>query len=168
MSDQKKESAMEEKRRVEQRSFDEEQYDIRSIYTSLEECECKKNDSECLIENYESFKEEQVEEKQDEIQKSEEINKEISLIIFEEGKREEMREICCDISSALNSLSSEEMNLFTNSTNHFLACFSPSVQNFEAQNIENEESLCYKLYKTIRFLLSISFLSFEELKTIVP
>ncbi|KAI5663927.1 hypothetical protein M9H77_23250 [Catharanthus roseus] len=49
-----------------------------------------------------------------------------------------MRESCCDISSSLNSHSSEEK--------------------FEAQNIENEGSLGYKLYKTISFLSSTSFL----------
>ncbi|KAI5664543.1 hypothetical protein M9H77_23866 [Catharanthus roseus] len=72
-----------------------------------------------------------------------------------------MRESCCEISSSLNSHSSEEVNLFTNSNNHFLACFSPSVQKFEAQNMKNEGSLGYKLCKTIGFLPSTSFLSFD-------
>ncbi|KAI5676210.1 hypothetical protein M9H77_07160 [Catharanthus roseus] len=69
-----------------------------------------------------------------------------------------MKESCCDISSSLNSLSSEEVKLFTNSNNHFLACFSPSVQKFEVHNMENEEILIYKLCKTISFLPSASFL----------
>ncbi|KAI5671334.1 hypothetical protein M9H77_11698 [Catharanthus roseus] len=69
----------------------------------------------------------------------------MSLMIFERDKREEMKERYCDISSPLNSLPSEEMNLFTNSNNHFLAFFSQSVQKFEAQNMENEESLDYNI-----------------------
>ncbi|KAI5650289.1 hypothetical protein M9H77_36294 [Catharanthus roseus] len=56
---------------------------------------------------------------------------------------------------------SEEMNLFTYSNNHFLAYFSPSVKKFEAQNMKNEGSLGYKLYKTISFLPPTSFLSFD-------
>ncbi|KAI5683074.1 hypothetical protein M9H77_04302 [Catharanthus roseus] len=83
----------------------------------------------------------------------------MSLMIFEEDKREEMKESYCDISSPLNSLSSKKVNLFTNSNNHFLACYSQSVQKFEAQNMENEGSLGYQLYKTISFLPSMSFLS---------
>ncbi|KAI5663044.1 hypothetical protein M9H77_22367 [Catharanthus roseus] len=43
MSDQKKENAMEEKRRVERGGFNEEQSVIGSISTSLEECEYKKS-----------------------------------------------------------------------------------------------------------------------------
>ncbi|KAI5676947.1 hypothetical protein M9H77_07897 [Catharanthus roseus] len=43
MSDQKKEGAMEERRRMEQESFNEEKSVIDSISTSLEECECKKS-----------------------------------------------------------------------------------------------------------------------------
>ncbi|KAI5653136.1 hypothetical protein M9H77_30323 [Catharanthus roseus] len=70
-----------------------------------------------------------------------------------------MKESCCYISSPLNSLPSEKVNFLTNSNNHFLACFSPSVQKFEAQNMENEGSLGYKLYKTIRLLHSTSFFS---------
>ncbi|KAI5681272.1 hypothetical protein M9H77_02499 [Catharanthus roseus] len=85
----------------------------------------------------------------------------MSLMIFEVDKREETKESCCDISSSLNSLSGEEVNLFTNSNNHFLACFSLSVQKFEAQNMENEGILGYKVYKTISFLPSTSFLSFD-------
>ncbi|KAI5676524.1 hypothetical protein M9H77_07474 [Catharanthus roseus] len=69
-----------------------------------------------------------------------------------------MKLSCCDISSSLNSLSSKEGNLFTNSNNHFLAFFSQSVQKFEAQKKENEGILGYKLYKTISFLPSTSFL----------
>ncbi|KAI5677518.1 hypothetical protein M9H77_08468 [Catharanthus roseus] len=80
----------------------------------------KTKESECLIENHESFKEERVEEKKDEIENNKETKEEMSSILFEGDKREEMRESCCDISSPLNSLSSEEMNLFTNSINHFL------------------------------------------------
>ncbi|KAI5649692.1 hypothetical protein M9H77_35697 [Catharanthus roseus] len=68
-----------------------------------------------------------------------------------------MKESCCDISLPLNPLSSEEVNLFTSSNNHFLACFSQSVQKFEAQNMENVGILGYKLYKTISFLPSTSF-----------
>ncbi|KAI5676617.1 hypothetical protein M9H77_07567 [Catharanthus roseus] len=95
---------------------------------STKESEGKRKGSECLIENHESLKEEQVKEKQDEIQKSEETD--------------------------------EEVNLFTNSNNHFLAYFSQSVQKFEVQNMENEGILAYKRYKTISFLPSKSFLSF--------
>ncbi|KAI5682196.1 hypothetical protein M9H77_03424 [Catharanthus roseus] len=51
-----------------------------------------------------------------------------------------MRESYSDISSPLNLLSNKEK--------------------FEAQNMENEGSLCYKLYKTISFLASTFFLSF--------
>ncbi|KAI5681013.1 hypothetical protein M9H77_02240 [Catharanthus roseus] len=105
-----------------------------------------------------SLKEEQEKEKQNEIEKSEETKEEMSLMIFEGDKREEMKESRCDISLPLNSLSTGGVNLFTNSNNHFLACFSPSMQKFEAQNMENEGSLAYKLYKTISFLLSTSFL----------
>ncbi|KAI5667708.1 hypothetical protein M9H77_17561 [Catharanthus roseus] len=94
--------------------------------------------SECLIENDESLTQEQEKEKQDEIEKSEETKEEMSLMVFEGDKREEMRESCCDISSLLNSLSSEEK--------------------FEAQNMENQGSLDYKLYKTITFLPSTSFI----------
>ncbi|KAI5681570.1 hypothetical protein M9H77_02798 [Catharanthus roseus] len=152
--------AMEEKKRVEQGSFNEEQSIIESISTSLEKCECNKSvvstkesegkikESECLIEIRESFKEEQVEEKQDKIEKFEETKEEVSLILFEGDKREEMGESCCDIISPLNSLSSKEVNLFINSLNHFLACFSPSVQKFEAQNMENKGSLGYKPTKS--------------------
>ncbi|KAI5672376.1 hypothetical protein M9H77_12740 [Catharanthus roseus] len=80
-----------------------------------------------------------------------------------ENKREEVKESCCDISSSLNSLSSEEVNLFANSNNHFLPSFSLSVQKFEAQSMENEGSLGYKLYKTISFLPSTSFSSFDSI-----
>ncbi|KAI5649988.1 hypothetical protein M9H77_35993 [Catharanthus roseus] len=79
MSDQKKESAMEEKRRLEQESFNEEQSVIESISTSLEECECKKS---CLIKNHESLKEEEKEEKQVEIEKSEETKEGMSSFLF--------------------------------------------------------------------------------------
>ncbi|KAI5672035.1 hypothetical protein M9H77_12399 [Catharanthus roseus] len=85
----------------------------------------------------------------------------MSLMIFEGDKREEMKERCCDIISPLNSPSNEEVNLLTNSINHFLACFSLCVQKFEAQDLKNEGSLYYKLYKTISFLPSTSFLSFD-------
>ncbi|KAI5653595.1 hypothetical protein M9H77_30782 [Catharanthus roseus] len=105
---------------------------------STKESEGKRKYSECLIENHESLKEEQVEEKQDEIEKSEKTKEELSLMIFEGDKREEMRESCCDIISPLNSLSSEEPNLFTNFINHFFDWFSPSVQKFEAQDLGNE------------------------------
>ncbi|KAI5676265.1 hypothetical protein M9H77_07215 [Catharanthus roseus] len=46
-----------------------------------------------------------------------------------------------------------ESELVNNSNNHFLACFSPIMQKFEAQNMENTGSLGYKLYKTIRNLM---------------
>ncbi|KAI5664119.1 hypothetical protein M9H77_23442 [Catharanthus roseus] len=75
--------------------------------------------------------------------------------------KEEMRESCCDTSSPLNSLSSEEVNLFANSINHFLAYFSTCAQKFETQNMENEGSLCYNLCETISFLPSTFFLSFD-------
>ncbi|KAI5668880.1 hypothetical protein M9H77_18733 [Catharanthus roseus] len=99
-----------------------------------------------------------MEEKKDEIEKTEETKEEMSSILFKGDEREEMIESSSDISSPLNSLSNEEVKLFTNSNNHFLACFSPSVQKFEAQNMENEGSLGYKLYKTISFLPSTYFL----------
>ncbi|KAI5681950.1 hypothetical protein M9H77_03178 [Catharanthus roseus] len=156
MSDQRKESAIEEKRRVEQGSYNEEQSVIGSISTSLEECECKKS-----VVSTKSLKEEEKEEKQDETEKIEETKEEMSSILFEGDKREEMKESCCNISSPLNSLSSEEVNLFTNSNNHFLACFSPGLKKFEAQNMENEGNLCYKLYETISFIPSTSFLFFD-------
>ncbi|KAI5652288.1 hypothetical protein M9H77_29475 [Catharanthus roseus] len=107
---------MEEKGRVEQGSFNEEQNVIESISTSLKECECKKSvvstkesegktkESECSVENHESFKEEQVEEKTDEIEKSDETKEEMSSILVEGDKREEMGESCCEISSPSNSL----------------------------------------------------------------
>ncbi|KAI5681750.1 hypothetical protein M9H77_02978 [Catharanthus roseus] len=122
------------------------------IVLSTKESEGKRKESESLIENHEIFKEEQVKEKQYEIEKSEKTKEEMSLMIFEGDKGEEVREICCDISSLLNSLSSEEMNLFTNSINHFRACISPCAKKIEAQDLENEGSLYYKLYKTISFL----------------
>ncbi|KAI5677458.1 hypothetical protein M9H77_08408 [Catharanthus roseus] len=65
MSHQKKESAMEEKIRVEQESFTRNEVVIESISSSLKEYECKKSvvstkesegktkESECLIENHE-------------------------------------------------------------------------------------------------------------------
>ncbi|KAI5677450.1 hypothetical protein M9H77_08400 [Catharanthus roseus] len=133
---------------------------VKSV-VSTKESEGKMKENEFLIENFESLKEEQVEEKQDEIEKSEETKEDMRLRIFEGDKREKMKESCCDISSSLNSLSNEEVNLFTNSNNHFLSCFSPSMQKFEAQKMENEGSLGYKLYKTKSFLLSTSFLSFD-------
>ncbi|KAI5671898.1 hypothetical protein M9H77_12262 [Catharanthus roseus] len=133
---------------------------VKSV-VSTKESEGNRKGSECLIKNHEILKEEQVEEKQDEIEKSEETKEEMSLMIFERDEREEMRESSCDISSSSNSLSSKEVNLFTNSNNHFLTCFSLSVQKFEAQDMENEGSLSYRLYKTIIFLPSTSFLSFD-------
>ncbi|KAI5663389.1 hypothetical protein M9H77_22712 [Catharanthus roseus] len=62
----------------------------------------------------------------------------MSSMSFEGDKREEIRESCCDISSQLNSLSSEEK--------------------FEAGNMENEGILGCMLYKTISFLHSTSLL----------
>ncbi|KAI5682089.1 hypothetical protein M9H77_03317 [Catharanthus roseus] len=96
---------------------------VKSV-VSTKESEGKRKESEYLIENNESLKEEKVKEKKDEIEKSEETKEEISLMIFERDKREEMKGSCRDINSSLNSLSTEEMNLFTNSNNHFLDCFS--------------------------------------------
>ncbi|KAI5682059.1 hypothetical protein M9H77_03287 [Catharanthus roseus] len=127
--------------------------EIKSV-VSTKESERKRKESECLIENHESLKEEQVNEKKNEMEKSERTK--------EKGdKGEEMKDSRCDVSSSLNSLSTEEVNLFTNSNNHFLACFPQTVQKFEAQNMENTEILGYKLYKTISFLPSTSFLSFD-------
>ncbi|KAI5681248.1 hypothetical protein M9H77_02475 [Catharanthus roseus] len=60
MSDQKKESAMEEKRRV--------KCECEKSAVSTKEREEKRKENECLIENHESLKEEQVEEKQEEIE----------------------------------------------------------------------------------------------------
>ncbi|KAI5683012.1 hypothetical protein M9H77_04240 [Catharanthus roseus] len=65
---------------------------VKSIMCT-KESEGKIKESEYLIENHESLKEEQVEEKQDEVEKSEERKEEMSLMIFEGDKREEMREI---------------------------------------------------------------------------
>ncbi|KAI5682509.1 hypothetical protein M9H77_03737 [Catharanthus roseus] len=155
--DQKKESAMEEEKGVEQESFNEGQ----SSVVSTKESKGKTKESKCLIENHESLKEEENEEKQDESENSEETKEEKSSILFEGDKGEEMKESCCDISSPLNSLSSEEVNSFTNSNKHFLSCFSPCVRKFEAQNMEIEGILCYKLYKTISFIPSTSFLFFD-------
>ncbi|KAI5669375.1 hypothetical protein M9H77_19228 [Catharanthus roseus] len=85
--------AMEEKKRVEQGSFNEEQSVIESIDTSLEESKCKKSvvstketvgktkESECLTENNKSFKDEQVEDKQYEIEKCKKSKEEMSLIV---------------------------------------------------------------------------------------
>ncbi|KAI5664547.1 hypothetical protein M9H77_23870 [Catharanthus roseus] len=49
---------------------------------STKESEGKRKESECLIENYESLKEEEEKEKQDKSEKSEETKEEMSLIIF--------------------------------------------------------------------------------------
>ncbi|KAI5662516.1 hypothetical protein M9H77_21839 [Catharanthus roseus] len=98
--------ATEVKIRVEQGSFNKEQ----SSVVSTKESKGKTNENECLIENHESFIEEQVEEKKNEIEKSEETKEEMSSILFEGDKREETKESCCDISLLLNSLSSEEFN----------------------------------------------------------
>ncbi|KAI5676974.1 hypothetical protein M9H77_07924 [Catharanthus roseus] len=57
-------------------------------FVSTKEREGKIKEIECLIENYESLKEEQEKEKQDEIEKSEETKEEMSLMIFEGDKRE--------------------------------------------------------------------------------
>ncbi|KAI5652455.1 hypothetical protein M9H77_29642 [Catharanthus roseus] len=56
---------------------------------STKESEGKRKESECLIENHESFKEEQVEEKKDEIEKSGESKEGMSSIVFEGDKEEE-------------------------------------------------------------------------------
>ncbi|KAI5682526.1 hypothetical protein M9H77_03754 [Catharanthus roseus] len=80
MSDQKEKSAMEEKKKVGQGSFNEGQSVIGSIFTSLEKWECTKSvvstkeskgktkESECLIGNHESLKEQENKEKQDKIE----------------------------------------------------------------------------------------------------
>ncbi|KAI5676041.1 hypothetical protein M9H77_06991 [Catharanthus roseus] len=54
---------------------------VKSV-VSTKESERKRKESECLIENHESLKEEQLEEKEDEIVKSEETKEEMSLKIF--------------------------------------------------------------------------------------
>ncbi|KAI5668263.1 hypothetical protein M9H77_18116 [Catharanthus roseus] len=60
---------------------------------STKESKEKIKESECFIENHESLKEEQVKVKQDQIEKGEKRKEEISLMIFERDKREEMRAI---------------------------------------------------------------------------
>ncbi|KAI5662628.1 hypothetical protein M9H77_21951 [Catharanthus roseus] len=77
---------------------------VKSV-VGTKESEGTRKVSESLIENHESLKEEQEKEKQNEIEKSEETKEEMSLMIFEEDKREEMKERCCDISLPLNLLS---------------------------------------------------------------
>ncbi|KAI5654392.1 hypothetical protein M9H77_31579 [Catharanthus roseus] len=67
----------------------------------------KRGKSEESCEYKRRLKEEQEKEKQDEIKKSEETKEEMSLMIFEGKKREEMKD-SCDTSLPLNSLSSEE------------------------------------------------------------
>ncbi|KAI5667358.1 hypothetical protein M9H77_17211 [Catharanthus roseus] len=162
MSDQKKESAIKEKGTIEQGSCNKEQSVTGSISTSSEECECKKSVVSTKESKGKTKEKEEKEEKQDETEKCEEEKEEMSSILFKGDKREEMKESCCDISSPLNSLSSKEVNLFTKSNNHFLVYLSPRVQKFEAQNMENEGSLGYKLYKIISFLHSTSFLFFDS------
>ncbi|KAI5677098.1 hypothetical protein M9H77_08048 [Catharanthus roseus] len=104
----------------------------RKSIVSTKESEGKIKENEYLIENHESLKEEQVKEKQDQIEKCEETKEEMSLKIFDGEKREEMKESCCVTTSSLNSLSTEEVNLFTNSNNNFPACVSPSyVMSFQ-------------------------------------
>ncbi|KAI5672861.1 hypothetical protein M9H77_13225 [Catharanthus roseus] len=132
VSDQKKESSKEKKRRMEQ-----DKYECINSDVSTNRNEGKSKEIEGLIENHESLKEGQVEGKKYEIEKSEETEEELSSILFQGDKREEVKKSCCNISSPLNSLSSEEV-----------------LQKFEAQKMENEGSVCYKLYKTISFLRS--------------
>ncbi|KAI5667922.1 hypothetical protein M9H77_17775 [Catharanthus roseus] len=57
--------------------------------------EGKRKESECLIENHESLKEEQDKEKQDEIEKSEGTKEEMSLMIFEEFLNELISLLYC-------------------------------------------------------------------------
>ncbi|KAI5650157.1 hypothetical protein M9H77_36162 [Catharanthus roseus] len=88
-----KTQAMEEKRTVEQGSFNEEQSVIESISTLLEECEYTKSVVSTKESEGKTKENEKVEEKQDDIEKSEETKEEMSSIPFEREKREEMREI---------------------------------------------------------------------------
>ncbi|KAI5658026.1 hypothetical protein M9H77_26819 [Catharanthus roseus] len=84
-----------------------------------------------------SLKKEQVEGKKDKIEKSEKTKEETSSILFKGDKREEMKDSWCDISSPLNSLSSEEK--------------------FEALKMENEGSLVYKMQSQFFNFLTITF-----------
>ncbi|KAI5682512.1 hypothetical protein M9H77_03740 [Catharanthus roseus] len=84
ITDQKKESAVEGKKGVEQGSFNEGQGVIGFIFSvvSTKESRGKTKESKCLIENHESLKEEENEEKQDEIENNEETKEEMSSILF--------------------------------------------------------------------------------------
>ncbi|KAI5676924.1 hypothetical protein M9H77_07874 [Catharanthus roseus] len=101
-------------------------------------------DGECLIENYKSLKEK---EKQDEIQKSEETKKEKSLMIFEGDKREQIKQSCCDISSSVTSLSSEEEFLFLKLINpRLLRSLGHSFPEVLAIKLGKSSSSHYRVY----------------------
>ncbi|KAI5681331.1 hypothetical protein M9H77_02558 [Catharanthus roseus] len=85
---------------------------VKSVVSTKESQE-KRKESECLTKNHESLKEEQEKEKQYEIEKSEETKEVMRLMIFEEDKREGMKE-------SVNSISILELlnyNLW-NKANH--------------------------------------------------
>ncbi|KAI5676637.1 hypothetical protein M9H77_07587 [Catharanthus roseus] len=119
---------------------------VKSV-VSTKESEGKRKESECLIENHESLKEKQGD------------------------KREEMRQSCCDISSSLNSLSTEEMNLIQPQFLNFLTTTYGTKRNHRMK--AKEEGMGKELSIGFEYtLISLSLnpfllyheLSFKELK----
>lgn len=106
----------------------------------------------------ESEKDECLKEKEYDLDKSEETKEIESLSKRYESLKEEGKE-----KEQVGFETNEELNFFTNQSNSFLVSNFLCVQPFWIQNMENEGSLDYNIYKTISFYPPIPYLCFDHL-----